>query len=65
MKDRFSGSGSRVLSVLNFIGCVKEAKLLDPLGEWGRKHGLTATHNDVFVSDADFTAKVLDGWTRR
>ena len=64
--------------LLNFAGAVvlaadlflrqkkeSEAKLLDPLGEWGRKHGLTAIHHDVSVSDADFTAKVLDRWTRR
>jgi hypothetical protein len=37
-----------------------EAKLLDPLGEWGRKHGLFATHRNVPVSDLDFTAKVLE-----
>jgi hypothetical protein len=64
--------------LLNFAGAVvlaadlflrqkkeAEAKFLDPLGEWGRQHGLSATHNNVPVSDPEFTAKVLDRWTRR
>jgi hypothetical protein len=42
-----------------------EARLLDPLGEWGRRHGLSATHKNVPINDLDFTAKVLDRWTRR
>jgi hypothetical protein len=64
--------------LLNFAGAVvlaadlflrqkkeAEAKLLDHLGEWGTKHGLSATHKNVPVSDLEFTAKVLDRWTRR
>jgi hypothetical protein len=31
-----------------------EAKLLDPLGEWGRKHGLTAVHKNVEIRDLDY-----------
>jgi hypothetical protein len=64
--------------LLNFVGALvlaadlflrqkkdSEAKVLDPLGEWGRKHGLSATYKNVSVSDLDFTPKVLDRWTRQ
>ena len=60
-------AGALVLAADLFLRYKKEseAKALDPLGEWGRKHGLSATHKNVCVSDPDFTAKVLDRWTRR
>ena len=60
-------AGALVLAADLFLRQKKEAeaKLLDPLGAWGRKHGLSATHKNVPVSDLDFTAKVLDRWTRR
>ncbi len=64
--------------LLNFVGALvlaadlflrqrkeNEAKLLDPLGAWGRRNRLSATHNNVPVSDPDFTARVLDGWSKR
>jgi hypothetical protein len=35
-----------------------EAKRLEPLGEWGRKHGLSAKYKTVPVSAADFAEKV-------
>jgi len=60
-------AGALVLAADLFLRQKKEAeaKLLDPLAEWGRKHGLSATHKSIPVSDPDFTAKVLDRWTRR
>jgi hypothetical protein len=60
-------AGALVLAADLFLRQKKdsETKLLDPLGEWGRKHGLSATHQNVPVSDPDFTEKVLDHWTRR
>lgn len=64
--------------LLNFIGALilagdllfrqkrdSEAKLLGPLGDWGRKHGLTATYRNVEISDLDFAAKVQNRWSRR
>jgi len=58
--------------LLNFIGALvlardlflrrkeaSEIKRLDRIGQWGRKHGLTAEYERVSVGDPDFTNKVL------
>jgi hypothetical protein len=60
-------AGALVLAADLFLRQKKdaEAKLLDPLGEWGRKHGVSATHNNISVCDPDFTEKVLDRSTRQ
>jgi hypothetical protein len=60
-------AGAIVLAADLFLRQKKEAeaKLLDPLGAWGRRNRLSATHKNVPVGDPDFTARVLDRWTKR
>ncbi len=35
-----------------------EIKRLDLIGQWGRKHGLSAEYQNVSIGDPDFTTKV-------
>jgi hypothetical protein len=59
--------------LLNFVGALilardlflrrkeaSEIKRLNRLGQWGRKHALSAEYEHVSVGDPEFTDKVLD-----